>query len=95
MACQIKAYQPLEDNGPSRECRSKEDEQASGGTPIGNHIEDCAELCGLVEVPRGYTIEGVKEARNAVEDGACPGVEGHVVEGCDGEEDAGIACSIT
>lgn len=95
VACQIKAYQPLEENRPSREGGGKEDEQAGCCAPIGDHVEDCAELCGLLEVARGYAVKGVEKAGNAVEEGACPGVEGHVVERCDGEDDAGVACSTT
>lgn len=94
MACQVKAYQPLEEYRPSREGGRQEDEQAGGSTPIGDHIEDCAELCRLLEVARGYTVEGIEKARNTVEDGACPGVEGHVVERCDSEDDARVACNI-
>ena len=37
------------------------------------------------------TVKGVEEAGDAVEEGAGAGMEGHVVEGGDGEDDAGVA----
>jgi len=46
-----------------------------------------------MEVARGDAVEGVEEAGYAVEDGAGAGVEGHVVEGGEGEDDAGVACA--
>lgn len=46
----------------------------------------------LLVVARGDAVEGVKEAGYAVEDGAGAGVEGHVVEGGEGEDYPGVAC---
>jgi hypothetical protein len=43
-------------------------------------------------VAGGIAIEGVEEAGEGVEEGASSWVEGHVVEGGEGEDDAGVSC---
>jgi hypothetical protein len=48
----------------------------------------------LVVYPSDVAVESIEEAGYAVEEGACPGMQGHVVEGGHGEKDADIACQI-
>ena len=66
MARQVKTYEPLEQDRPCRERGSEEDEQAGCGAAIGDHVKDSAELCRLLEIARGHTIEGIEKAGNAV-----------------------------
>jgi hypothetical protein len=42
--------------------------------PIGDHIEDGAKLGGLIESAGSLTVDGVEQARDAVEDGAVFGM---------------------
>ncbi len=92
MARQIETDQPLEQQRPARPGAAEENEQAGGRAAVRDHVEHGAELRALLEVARGDAVEGVEEAGDAVEDGAGAGVEGHVVEGGEGEDDAGVAC---
>jgi hypothetical protein len=92
MARQIQTDQPLEQQRPARPGAAEENEQAGGRAAVRDHVEHGAELRALLEVARGDAVEGVEEAGDAVEDGAGAGVEGHVVEGGEGEDDTGVAC---
>ena len=94
MARQIQRDEPLEQQRPARPGGGEEDEQAGGGAAVGDHVEDGAELGGLVEVAGGDAVEGVEEAGDAVEEGAGAGVEGHVVEGGESEDYAGVAWGV-
>ena len=91
MARQVKTYEPLEQNRPCWERGSEKDKQAGCGAAIGDHIKDSAKLCRLLEIARGDAIKGVEKARDAVQERASSWVKRHIVEGCDGEDNAGIA----
>lgn len=92
MARQIQTNQALKHQTPARESGRQEHEQTGSGAAIGDHIEDGAKFRGLTEVARGEAIEGVEQTRDGVEEGAGARVQGHVVEGEEGEKDAGVAC---
>ena len=93
MAREIERDQALEDDGPAGEGGREEDEQAGGRAAIGHHVEDGAEAGRLVEVARGIAVEGIEEARDAVQERARSRVQGHVVERGHGEHDSRITCS--
>jgi len=78
----------LEDDAPSRPCRRKEDEKASCGAAVGDHVKYRAEGSGLVVASCGKSVERIQQAGYAVQAGASSRMEGHVVEGCYGEKDA-------
>ena len=88
---QVQADQALEGDTPSRPRGREENQQARGRAAISHHVEHCAEGGGLAVVAGGYAVKGVEEAGDRVEEGACSGVEGHVVEGGDGQDDSGVA----
>lgn len=88
MARQIKTNQALEDDRPTWEGGGKENEQTRCCATVCDHVQDGAKAGRLAEVPGCQSVEGVEEAGDAVEEGTSPGVQGHVVEGADGEDDA-------
>lgn len=88
MACEIQTNKTLEDDAPAGERGGEEDEQAGGRAAVCDHVEDGAEAGGLVVVARCDAVEGVEQAGDAVEEGAGAWVQGHVVEGGYGEDDA-------
>ena len=91
VAGEVEGDEALEDDGPAREGGGEEDEQARRRAAVGHHVEHGAEARRLAEVARGVAVESVEEARDAVEQRAGARVEGHVVEGAEGEDDAYIA----
>lgn len=91
VACEVQRDQKLEDHAPSRLRGGEENEQTCRGAAVGDHVQDCAEAGRLLVDPRGMAIEGVEQAGDGVEDGAAARVEGHIVEGYQGEEDARVA----
>lgn len=91
VAGKVEGNEALEDNGPAGKGGREEDEQARGGAAVGDHVEDGAEAGGLLKDAGGLAVEGIEEARDAVEERARPGVQGHVVEGGKGEDDAHVA----
>ncbi len=91
MAGQIQANQELKEQAPAWPSRAEEYKQAGCRAAISDHIQHGAKLGRLLEIARSDSVEGVEEAGDAVEDGARAGVEGHVVEGAYGEDDAGVA----
>ena len=92
VARKIERYQALEDDGPAGEGGREEDKQAGCRAAIGHHVEDGAEAGGLVEVAGGIAVEGIEEARDAVQERARSRVQGHVVERRHGEHDSRITC---
>lgn len=90
--CQIQTDQALEENAPSGERGGEIHEQASGRASIGHHIQDGAELGGLLKVSCCDPIERVQQAGYAVEERAGPRVNGHVIQRGDGEDDSRVAC---
>lgn len=92
MARQIQADQALEDDRPAREGAAQEDQEAGRRAAVGDHVEHGPEGRGLAEVARGEAVDGVEDAAEGVEQGAGARVQGHVVEGEAGEEDARVAC---
>lgn len=91
---QVQADQALENDAEAREGLRQEDEQARGRAPVRHHIEHGAELGGLAEAAGGVAIQGVEQAGDAVEERAGAGVQRHVVEGCEREDDARVAWRI-
>lgn len=79
VAGEIESNQALEKNGPSREGRGQEDEEARRGAAIRHHVENGAETRRLFKNSGGVAINGIEEARDAVQDGAGSRVDGHVV----------------
>jgi hypothetical protein len=91
VARQIKRDEALEDNAESGESLRQEDKQTGGGAPIRDHVQHRTKLCGLLEATGCVAVEGIEEARYAVEERACARMERHVVEGGYGEDDARVA----
>lgn len=91
VAGEVERDKALEDDGPAGEGGGQEDEQAGGRAAVGHHVEHRAEARGLLKVARGIAVEGVEEARDAVEDRAGARVQRHVVERGDGQDDARVA----
>lgn len=89
---QVQRDQSLEDDTPSREGACQEDEQAGCRAAIRHHVEHSAKFCRLFESAGGHAVEGVEEAGNAVCGCAGAGVEGHVVERDDGEDNTAVTC---
>ena len=92
VARQIQRDQTLEEDAPPRESACQEDEQARGCATIRHHVEHGTKLCGLLELAGGHAVEGIEQAGYAVCGCACTGVERHVVERDDGEDNATVAC---
>lgn len=91
VAGEVKRDQALEDDAPAGEGLGKEHKQAGRGAAIGDHVQHGTELGALFVVAGCVAVERVEEARHAVERGACARVEGHVVEGREGEDDSAVA----
>lgn len=91
VAREVQRDEALEQDGEARERRREEDEQAGGGAAVGHHVKHGAEARRLLEVTRSVAVQRVEELRDAVEERARARVEGHVVEGPHGEDDAGVA----
>ena len=89
---EVERDEALEQDGPAGERRRQEDEQARRGAAVRHHVEDGAEARRLLKVARGVAVQRVEELRDGVEERAGARVEGHVVEGRDGEDDARVAC---
>jgi len=91
MAGEVETDEELEDHAPARHSGRKEDKEAGGGAAICHHVQDSSELCGLVEGTGSVAIESIQKARDAVEEGACARMKGHVVERAQSEEDTSVA----
>lgn len=91
MACKIQTDQSLEEDGPARESRCQEDEQARCRAAISDHIQYSTKLCGLIKGTGGVSIERIEQAGERVEEGAGTWVERHIVKRRDGEDNAGVA----
>ena len=70
MACKIQTDQSLEEDGPARESRCQEDEQARCRAAISDHIQYSTKLCGLIKGTGGVSIERIEQAGERVEEGA-------------------------
>ena len=88
VAGEIKTDQPLEDNAPPRPGGSEKNQQAGGRAAVSHHVQDGAEGGGLIVASCRDSIESVEEAGYAVEQRTGAGVEWHVIERCDGKDDA-------
>ncbi len=88
---QVQADQALKDDAPPRPRRREEHQQTRRRAAIGDHVENGAEGGGLVVAAGGYAVESVEEAGNRVQEGTGSGVERHVVERGDGEDDPRVA----
>ena len=94
MARKVQTNQPLEQPAVGRFGGGEEDEQAGGGAAVGDHVEDGAEARRLLELARRPAVGRVEQAGDGVEEAAAARVQGHEVEGGEGEDDAGVACFI-
>ena len=92
MAREVQAYQPLKHDTPAWPRAREEDKQARRRAPVRHHVQYSAERRALVEMAGGDPVKRIEEAGNRVEDGAGARVQGHVVEGGDGEDHARVAC---
>jgi hypothetical protein len=94
MAREVQRDEPLEEDSPPGEGGREEDEEARRRAPVRHHVQDGPEPRRLVKVARRIAVERVEEFRDRVQEGAGSGVEGHVVERGDGEDDARVACVV-
>lgn len=76
----IQADKALKQESPSRKRGAKKDQQARSGATIRDHIEYRTEPGRLLEMPRGHSIQCIKQARHAVKYGACSRMKRHIVE---------------
>lgn len=91
VARQVERDQALEQDGPAREGRRQEHEQAGRGAAVRHHVEHGAEAGRLLKVARRVAVEGVEQAGHAVEQGAGARVQRHVIQRGDGQDDARVA----
>ena len=91
VAREVQRDEALEYESEAREGRREEDEQARRRAAVRDHVEHGAEARRLLKVPRRVAVQRIQELRDAVEERARARVEGHVVEGPHGEDDARVA----
>lgn len=91
VAGEVERNQALEHNRPSREGRGQKHQQARGGAAVRDHVQHGAEASRLVECSGSISVEGVEQARDAVEQGARARVQGHIVEGRNSKDDSAVA----
>lgn len=89
---QIQADQALENNGPPGPGGAQENDQARGRAAVRHHIQHSTKGGRLIEVTRRISIQCVEQTRDAIKQGTCSRVEGHVIKGCDGEDDSEVSC---
>ncbi len=90
MARQIQTDQALEEQGPPRPRGTEEYQQTGRRATIGDHVQDGAEPGGLLEVSGCQAVQGVEETRDTIQERTSSRMEGHVVQGRDGEDDPGV-----
>lgn len=88
MARQVQADQSLEQKRPARPGRAQKHQQARGRATIGDHVQHGTEASRLLKIPSSYTVQSIQQARDAVQDRARSWMEGHVVQRCNGQDDA-------
>lgn len=69
----------------------EETQETRSRATIGYHVENGSKLACLTKSACGLTVDGIKETRDGVQDGADLGVVGHVDECGAGEDDARVA----
>lgn len=62
VAGEVECNQALEDDGPSREGRGQEDQQARGSAAVRDHVQDSAKASRLVKSSRSIPVESVEQA---------------------------------
>lgn len=87
----VQGNQGLENKRPSRPRRAQEDEKAGSCATVGHHVKHCAERSGLVEIARRISVQSIEQAGHAVKNRARSWVEGHVVEGCNRQNNSHIS----
>lgn len=75
----VQADETLEENSPSGPGGAQEDKETCGSAAVGHHVQHSTEGGGLVEVSCCITVQTVQQTGHRVEEGAGPGVEGHVI----------------
>lgn len=91
VAGQVERNQQLEHDAPPGESLCQEDEQAGCCAPVRDHVQDGAKLGALFVLAGCVAIERIEKTGYAVEEGACARVQRHVIERCQGEENARVA----
>lgn len=91
VAGEVERDQALEEDGPAGEGRRQEHKQTGGGAAVRHHVEHGAEARRLLKIAGRVAVEGVEEARHAVQQRAGARVQRHVVERGDGQDDARVA----
>lgn len=87
----VQSNKGLENKRPSRPSRAQEDEKASSCATVGHHVKHCAERSRLVEIARRISVQSIQQAGYAVKDRARSWVEGHVVEGCNRQNNSHVS----
>lgn len=90
VARHVQADQALEDNGPPGPSRAQEDQQARRGAAICHHVQHRAEGGRLVKIPGSIAIQCVQQTRHAIKERTGARMEGHIVEGGNGEDDTRV-----
>jgi len=88
VARKIERDEPLEHDAPSWESLRQKDEQTGRRASVCDHVQHRTKLGALLKSTRCVAVKRIEKAGDAVEDRACAWVEGHVVKGCHGENDA-------
>lgn len=79
VAGHVQADETLEEDGPPGPGGAQEDQETRGSAAVGNHVQHCTKGGGLVEVSCCITVQGVQQTGHRIEEGAGPGMEGHVI----------------
>ena len=90
MTRKVQTNQPLKQNTIRRFRAREEDQQASCGAAVGDHVQHGAEAGRLVEFPRRPAVHCVEEAGDGVEETAAAWMERHEVEGYECQNDSRI-----
>lgn len=88
---EIETDQALEDDTPARKGGSQKDQQTGCGAAVGHHIEYGTECGGLVVSAGCDSVGRIEKAGYAIQTGAGPGMQRHVVERSDCEDNSGIS----
>lgn len=79
VAGEVNGNQTLEENSPSRESGRQEDEEAGGGAAISDHVKHGTKASRLFENSGSIAIDCIEQTGDAIQEGTCSRVDGHVV----------------
>ena len=91
MACEIQAYQPLEDHAICRLRGRQEYQQTGRRATVGDHVQHRTKAGRLLKLARCKAIQSIEEAGDGVEEAASARVERHEVKAAYCEDDAEVA----